>query len=67
MELVARAGKTSEPHSLEAVADLEAREAHLGALALVTRLEKGLCLHEPSCHIAGKPRSEKCPNSAPAK
>jgi len=31
----------------------EMREAHLNALSLVSRSGKRLCLHVPSCDIAG--------------
>ena len=46
MELVARTGKTSEPHAFEAVMNLQMGKAHLDALALVTRLEEGLRPHQ---------------------
>ena len=45
MELVARAGKPPKPHAFEAMVDFQVRKAHLDALALVTRLQEGLCLH----------------------
>jgi hypothetical protein len=34
-ELIARAGKTSKPHALEAVLNLQVGKAHLDAFALV--------------------------------
>ena len=43
MELVACAGKTAEPHAFKAAMNLQMGKAHLDALALVARLEKGLC------------------------
>ena len=52
-ELVARAGKTAQPHALEAVVNLQMGKAHLDAFALVARLEEGLCPHQPACHVAG--------------
>ena len=38
VELVARAGETSQTHSLEAMMDLQMRKAHLYFLALIARL-----------------------------
>jgi hypothetical protein len=35
MEFVARTGKTSQPHALEAVMNLQMSEAHLDAFSLV--------------------------------
>ena len=35
MELVARAGKTPEPHAFEAVVNLQMSKAHLDALASI--------------------------------
>ena len=52
MKLVAGAGKSSEPHSLEAMVDFEMRKTHLNALALVTRLEETLGSHQSACQIA---------------
>ncbi len=46
MELIARTGKTSQPHAFKAVVDLQMGKAHLDALALVTRLEEGLRPHQ---------------------
>src|ERR1700730_6706059 len=53
MKLVARAGKSPEPQPLEAVVCLQVREAHFNTLPFVSRLGKRLCLHLPSCDIAG--------------
>src|SRR5215470_19063305 len=53
MKLVARTGKSPEPHPLEAVVGLQVCEAHLNTLSLVSRFGKRLCLHLPSCDIAG--------------
>src|SRR6202171_3324377 len=53
MKLVARAGKSPEPRPLEAVVCLQVREAHFNTLPFVSRLGKRLCLHLPSCDIAG--------------
>src|SRR5947208_12440735 len=53
MKLVARARKSPEPHSLEAVVRLQVREAHLNTLSFVSRFSKRLCLHLPPCDIAG--------------
>ena len=53
MKLVARAGKSPEPHPLEAVVCLQVREAHLNTLSFVSRFGKRLCLHLPPCDIAG--------------
>src|ERR1700730_9866033 len=53
MKLVARAGKSPEPQPLEAVVCLQVREAHFNTLPFVSRLGKRLCLHPPSCDIAG--------------
>src|SRR5271168_101051 len=39
-ELIARAGKTAQPHALEAVVNLQVGKAHLDAFALVARLEE---------------------------
>ena len=44
MELVAGAGKSPEPHPLEAVVCLQVREAHLNTLSFVSRFGKRLCL-----------------------
>ena len=52
-ELVARTGKTSQPHALEAVVSLQVSKAHLDALALIARLEERFCLHQPACHVTG--------------
>src|SRR5271168_2199728 len=52
-ELIARAGKTAQPHTLEAVVDLQVGKAHLDAFALVARLEECPCPHQPACHVAG--------------
>ena len=46
---VARAGKTSQPHTLEAVVDLQVGKAHLDAFALVARLKERFCPHQPAC------------------
>ncbi len=40
VELVARAGETSQTHSLEAMMDLQMRKAHLYFLARIARLFK---------------------------
>jgi hypothetical protein len=40
MELIACAGKSSEPHALEAVVSFEVCKAHLDTLALVRDLRK---------------------------
>src|ERR1700746_3992221 len=53
MELVAGAGKPPEAHPLETVVCLQVREAHLNTLSFVSRFGKRLCLHLPSCDIAG--------------
>ena len=53
MKLVARAKKSPESHPLEAVVCLQVREAHLNTLAFVSGFGKRLCLHLPSCDIAG--------------
>ena len=53
MELVAGAGKSPEPHPLEAVVCLQVREAHLNTLSFVSRFGKRLCLHLLPCDIAG--------------
>src|SRR3984893_15655761 len=53
MKLVARAGKSPEPQPVEAVVCLQVREAHFNTLPFVSRLGKRLCLHLPSCDIAG--------------
>ena len=53
MELVAGAGKSPEPHPLEAVVCLQVREAHLNTLSFVSRFGKRLYFHLPSCDIAG--------------
>src|SRR6516225_11433837 len=53
MKLVARTGESPEPHPLEAVVCLQVREAHLNTLSLVSGFGKRLCLHLPSCDIAG--------------
>src|SRR5271168_3864982 len=52
-ELIARAGKTAQPHTLEAVVNLQVGKAHLDAFALVARLKECLCPHQPACHVAG--------------
>ena len=52
-ELVASAGKTPQPHTLEAMMNLQVGKAHLDAFALVARLEEGLCPHQPAGHVAG--------------
>ena len=53
MELIACPGETTEPHAFKAVMNLQVSKAHLDALALVARLEKGLRPHQPACHITG--------------
>jgi hypothetical protein len=53
MEFVTRAGKSSEPHLLEAVVGLQAREAHLDTLSFVSRPSERLCLHLLPRDIAG--------------
>src|SRR5437899_2096034 len=53
MELVARAGKPPEPHALEAMVGLQVREPHLDPLSLISRSGERLCLHLPSCDVAG--------------
>jgi hypothetical protein len=53
MKLVACAGKSPEPQPLEAVVCLQMREAYLNTLPFVSRFGKRLCLHLPSCDIAG--------------
>jgi hypothetical protein len=53
MEFVTRAGKSSEPHALEAVVGLQVREAHLDTLSFVSRPSERLCLHLLPCDIAG--------------
>ena len=40
VELVARAGEPSQTHALEAMVNLQVREAHLYFLALIARLFK---------------------------
>ena len=50
---VAGAGKTSQPHALEAVVNLQVGKAHLDAFALVARHEECFCSHQPACHVAG--------------
>src|ERR1700722_6639716 len=52
-ELIAGAGKTSQPHALEAVVNLQVGKAHLDAFALVARHEECFCSHQPACHAAG--------------
>ena len=52
-ELIACAGKTLQPHTLEAMMNLQVGEAHLDAFALVARLEERLCPHQPARHVAG--------------
>src|SRR5262249_44982922 len=52
MKLVARTGKSPEPHPLEAVVCLQVCEAHLNTLSLVSGFGKRLCLHLPSCDVA---------------
>src|ERR1700745_948381 len=52
MKLIARAGKSPEPHPLEAVVCLQVGEAHLNTLSFVSRFGKRLCFHLPSCDIA---------------
>src|SRR5215470_1109195 len=52
MKLVARTGKSPEPHPLETVVRLQVREAHLNTLSLVSGFGKRLCLHLPSCDVA---------------
>src|SRR5215468_7281030 len=51
-QLIARAGKSPEPHPLEAVVCLQVCEAHLNTLSLVSGFGKRLCLHFPSCDVA---------------
>src|SRR6201993_2477828 len=53
MKLVARTGKSPEPHPLEAMVCLQVCEAHLNTLSLVSGFGKRLCLHLPPCNIAG--------------
>ena len=53
MEFVARARQTPEPHTLEAMVNLQVGKAHLNALALVARFEKGFRPHEPSRNVTG--------------
>jgi hypothetical protein len=54
MEFVTRAGKSSEPHALEAVVNLQVREAHLDTLSFVSRYarvnRKPLALDEAHHH-----------------
>ncbi len=45
MEFIACAGKTSQPHPLEAVMGLQVCEAHFDALSLIARLVEGVCSH----------------------
>src|SRR4029450_7701498 len=51
MELVARAGKTPEPHAFEAVVNLQVGKAHLDALSFVPRFEEGLRPRQATCQI----------------
>src|SRR5262249_31620010 len=53
MKLVARTGKSPEPHPLEAVVCLQVCKAHLNTLSLVSGFGKRLCLHLPTCDVAG--------------
>ena len=53
MELVARTRKTSEPHALEAVMNLQMGKSHLDTLAFITRLEERVRLHQSARHVAG--------------
>jgi len=53
MKFVARTGKTPEPHTLETMVNLQVGKAHLNALALVARFEKGFRPHEPSRNVTG--------------
>jgi hypothetical protein len=53
MKLVARTGKSPEPHPLESMVCLQVREAHLNTLSFVSRFGKRLCLHLPPRDIAG--------------
>ena len=53
MKLVAGAGETSEPHAFETVVGLEMSKAHLNALALVARFDKGFRPHDPSRNVTG--------------
>src|SRR5215831_2340344 len=54
MELVAGAGKPSEPHAFEAVMRLEVRKAHLDPLPLITRFQECLRLHFATSDVAGR-------------
>jgi hypothetical protein len=51
--VVSRCAYGPDPHALEVVMGFEMREAHLNALSFVSRSGKRLCLHLPSCDIAG--------------
>ena len=54
MELVAGAGKTSQPHALEAVMGFQVRKAHLDPLPLITRFQERLGLHFTASDVAGR-------------
>ena len=52
-ELVVRAEKTAQPHTLEAMMGLQVGETHLDPFALIARLDERLGSHQPACHVAG--------------
>jgi hypothetical protein len=54
MELVTGAGKTSDPHALEAVMSFQVRKAHFDPLPLITRFQKRLGLHFTARDVAGR-------------
>ena len=53
MELVARAGETAQPQSLEAVVGLQVRKAHLHALTIAGSARQ--C----GCHVGSYPSIQK--------
>src|SRR5262245_9868344 len=54
MELVACAGKATQPHAFEAVMRLQMRKAHLDPLPLIARFQERLRLHLAASDVAGR-------------
>jgi hypothetical protein len=61
MKLLARTGKSPEPHPLEAVVCLQVREAHLNTLSRASSLDDGAPRQRGAHRLLGLHRVNACP------
>ena len=53
MEFVTRTGKTSQPHPLESMMNLQVSEPHLDTLSIISRLQESFRFHEATGYVTG--------------